>query len=49
LKKLRWQILVVLLALGAIGVLLLSQRQASQTGKEAVNEPQAGGLYTEAL
>jgi len=41
--------LVVLLALGAIGVLLLSQRQASQTGKEAVNEPQAGGLYTEAL
>ncbi len=48
-KKLRWQILVVLLALGAIGLLLLSQRQTSQTGTEAVNEPVAGGLYTEAL
>jgi peptide/nickel transport system substrate-binding protein len=49
LKKLRWQILVVFLALIAIGFLLLSQDQPLISGGEAVDQPVAGGTYSEAL
>jgi peptide/nickel transport system substrate-binding protein len=49
LRKLRWQILVVLLALVAIGILLLSQQQTSSSGPQEVDQPVAGGIYTEAL
>jgi peptide/nickel transport system substrate-binding protein len=45
-KKLRWQILVVLLTLIIVGVLLLSQKP-TQIAKAP--EPVAGGIYTEAL
>ena len=45
-KKLRWQILVVLLTLIIVGVLLLSQKP-TQISKAP--EPVAGGIYTEAL
>ena len=48
-KKLRWQLLVVVLALAAIGALLLSQQQVTLPGIEAVDAPVAGGVYTEAL
>ena len=47
--KLRWQILVVLLALVAIVILLLSQRQPLISDGENSNQPVAGGSYTEAL
>jgi peptide/nickel transport system substrate-binding protein len=49
LKKLRWQILVVFLALIAIGALLLSQEQPLLSSDEASDQPVAGGSYTEAL
>ncbi len=48
-KKLRWQILVVFLALIAIGVVLLGQEQPSITGEESADQPVVGGAYTEAL
>ena len=47
--KLRWQILVVLLALVAIAVLLLSQQQPLISDGENSNQPVAGGSYTEAI
>jgi peptide/nickel transport system substrate-binding protein len=49
LKKLRWQIIVVLLALAAITVLLLSQQPISITNPLEQNQPAVGGVYTEAL
>jgi peptide/nickel transport system substrate-binding protein len=49
LKKLRWQIIVVLLALAAIAVLLLSQQPLSPIGLQGEEQPAAGGVYTEAL
>ncbi len=45
-KKLRWQILVVLLTLIVVGVLLLSQKPSQAP---AAPEPVIGGIYTEAL
>ncbi|MFC2054899.1 peptide ABC transporter substrate-binding protein [Chloroflexota bacterium] len=48
-KKLRWQILIVVIALIAIGVLLLGQQPSVLPGIEAVIEPTTGGAYTEAL
>lgn len=48
-KKLRWQLLVVALALVAIAVLLLSQQPELLPGSEPVVEPVTGGVYTEAL
>ncbi len=48
-KKLRWQLLVVLLALIAIAVLLFSQFQITLPGEEIVEEPISGGIYSEAL
>lgn len=48
-KRLRWQLLIVLVALIAIGVLLLSQQQPEILGSEPEAEPVSGGIYTEAL
>ncbi len=48
-KKLRWQILIVVLALVAIGVLLVSQQPTILPGVDPEPEPVTGGLYTEAL
>jgi peptide/nickel transport system substrate-binding protein len=53
-KQLRWQILIVVLALIAIGVLLLTQRSEQLTPvitNPEVSGPQpvTGGVYTEAL
>jgi peptide/nickel transport system substrate-binding protein len=49
LRKLRWQIIVVLLALVAIGVLLLSQQPTLTLNPQEGEKPVAGGIYTEAL
>ncbi|MBN1148070.1 MAG: peptide ABC transporter substrate-binding protein [Anaerolineales bacterium] len=48
-RKLRWQFVVVVLALIAIGALLLTQQQTLLPGIETVDEPASGGVYTEAL
>jgi len=49
-KKLRWQLLVVLLALAAIAVLLIGQQPTRLPGVLAPSEaPAQGGVYTEAL
>jgi peptide/nickel transport system substrate-binding protein len=45
-KKLRWQILVVILTLIMVGVLLLTQQQ---TLNPVAPEPTSGGIYAEAL
>ena len=45
-KKLRWQILVVLVTLVLVGALLLSQQPIVQT---ILPQPATGGVYTEAL
>jgi len=49
LKKLRWQILVVFLALIAIGVLLFSQEQPLIADSGPQDQPVVGGAYSEAL
>ncbi len=50
-KKLRWQLLVVVLALVAIGLILISQKPASLLpgAAPAAVQPAQGGSYTEAL
>ena len=48
-KRLRWQILIVILALGAIAVLLFSQKPVVTEKPLEAPEPIAGGVYTEAL
>jgi len=52
-KKLRWQLLVVFLALVAIAILLMSQQQTLLPGvvapAAAVVQPVSGGVYTEAM
>jgi len=45
-KKLRWQILVVVITLVLVGALLLSQQPIVQT---ILPQPTSGGVYTEAL
>ncbi len=47
-KKLRWQLLIVILALAAIAILLLGQQPILQQSG-LVAEPAAGGQYVEAL
>jgi peptide/nickel transport system substrate-binding protein len=47
-KQLRWQILVVVVALGIVAVLLLSQQTPSITGA-ILPQPEQGGVYTEGL
>jgi len=49
LKRLRWQILIVVLALAAIGVLLLMQQQPNVAQPPAPIQPATGGVYTEAI
>jgi peptide/nickel transport system substrate-binding protein len=49
LKRLRWQILIVVLALAAIGVLLLVQQQPNVAQQPAPIQPATGGVYTEAI
>ncbi len=46
-KRLRWQILVVLVTLIVVAVLLLSQQPAIQ--QPIVPQPASGGVYTEAM
>ncbi|MBU0511306.1 MAG: peptide ABC transporter substrate-binding protein [Chloroflexi bacterium] len=46
-KRLRWQILIVFLALAAIGVLLIGQQPVAVQHFEP--EPVTGGVYTEGL
>ena len=48
-KQLRWQLLVVVLALVAIGVLLLGQKPIVLPSTEESIQPVSGGIYTEAL
>ena len=48
-KRLRWQILIVILALGAIAVLLFSQKPVVTETVFEAPEPVAGGTYSEAL
>lgn len=48
-KKLRWQLLIVALALIAIAVLLVSQQQTLTPGVEPEIKPISGGVHTEAL
>ncbi|RLD03239.1 MAG: hypothetical protein DRI32_07670, partial [Chloroflexi bacterium] len=45
-KKLRWQIFVVIITLILVGILLLSQQPVIQT---ILSQPTSGGVYTEAL
>ncbi len=45
-KKLRWQILIILLTGLFVGILLLTQQPQMQ---QAENQPQTGGTYTEAI
>ncbi|MBT3323426.1 MAG: peptide ABC transporter substrate-binding protein [Anaerolineae bacterium] len=47
-KKLRWQIFVVIITLVLVGVLLLSQQPVSQI-TTILTQPTTGGVYTEAL
>jgi peptide/nickel transport system substrate-binding protein len=48
-KRLRWQILIVVLALVAIAVLLFSQKPVTPETIYEEPEPVVGGAYTEAL
>ena len=48
-KNLRWQIIIVIIALIAIGVLLIGQQPTVLPGIEVEVEPASGGTYTEAL
>jgi peptide/nickel transport system substrate-binding protein len=48
-KKLRWQLLIVVLSLVAIGILLLGQQPELLPGGESEIEPVQGGTYSEAL
>ncbi len=49
-KKLRWQLLVVVIALIAIGVLLIGQQPSRLPGAApAPIQPATGGMYTEAI
>jgi peptide/nickel transport system substrate-binding protein len=46
-KKLRWQILIVLITLGVVGVLLITQEPG--TTQVFAPQPAEGGIYSEAL
>jgi len=48
-RKLRWPLLIVLLALVAIGFLLTSQQPILLPANPPVVEPASGGVYTEGL
>jgi len=46
-KRLRWQILVVILTLAVVGVLLLTQQPVGPV--QILPQPASGGVYTEAM
>jgi peptide/nickel transport system substrate-binding protein len=48
-KQLRWQILVVLVTLGIVGVLLYTQQASPVTGLIVQQQPEQGGVFTEGL
>jgi len=48
-KKMRWQFVIVVLALAAIGVLLLGQQPTVLSPVAAPVQPASGGTYSEAL
>ena len=48
-KKLRWQLIIIVVSLIAIGVLLIAQQPASLPGVQPVVKPLTGGVYAEAL
>jgi len=48
-KQLRWQILVVLITLGIVGVLLYTQQSSPVTGVVVQQQPEQGGVFTEGL
>ena len=48
-KKLRWQILVVIITVVTVGVLLYTQQSSPVTGGVISQQPEQGGVYTEAL
>ena len=48
-KQLRWQILVVIITLAIVGVLLYTQQSSPATGGVILQQPEQGGVYTEAL
>jgi peptide/nickel transport system substrate-binding protein len=48
-KQLRWQILVVVVTLVIVAVLLYTQQSAPVTGTTILQQPEQGGVYTEAL
>jgi peptide/nickel transport system substrate-binding protein len=49
-KKLRWPLLIAIIALAAISILLISQKPASlQPVTEPVVKPAEGGIYSEAV
>jgi len=48
-KRFRWQIIIVVLALAAIVFLLLGQQTTVLPGVESIIQPESGGVYTEAL
>lgn len=48
-KQLRWQILVVVVTLVIVAGLLYTQQSAPATGNTILQQPEQGGVYTEAL
>lgn len=48
-KKLRWQILVVVITLVIVGVLLYTQQASPVPGGAIQQQPEQGGVYSEAL
>lgn len=48
-KKLRWQILVVVITLVIVGVLLYTQQSTPVPGGAIQQQPEQGGVYSEAL
>ena len=48
-KKLRWQLLIVLLAMIAIAILLLTQQPVVLQTAAPVVQPSTGGIYTEGI
>jgi peptide/nickel transport system substrate-binding protein len=48
-KKLRWQLVIILLTGVVVGVLLLGQQPAAQQAANNSPAPASGGIYTEAL
>jgi peptide/nickel transport system substrate-binding protein len=48
-KKLRWQILVVILTLVVVGILLLAQTPTLNPLNLILPQPESGGIYTEGL